>query len=125
VKKSPAPAKQLLATLQDRFENNASRHPGLRWADVQARLDAAPAKLRPLEEMERTGGEPDVVAFDKATGEYIFFDCPAESPAGRRSLCYDDAALAARKLNKPAGSALCMAAAMGVTLLTEDEYRRL
>lgn len=117
--------KQLIKTLEARFADHAHRHPGLQWADVQRKLEAAPAKVRSLEEMERTGGEPDVVGFDAASGEFVFFDCSAESPAGRRSLCYDGTALAARKQNKPAGSALDLAAAMGVAVLTEDEYRRL
>ncbi len=115
----------LLGALKTRFEKNRNRHEGLEWAPVQARLQADPAKLRSLHEMERTGGEPDVVGRDCETGEYIFFDCSAESPKGRRSLCYDRAALDARKEHKPAGSAMDLAAAMGVELLTEEEYREL
>jgi hypothetical protein len=115
----------LLATLKARFEKHTQRHPGLAWATVQARLDAHPDKLWSLHEMERTGGEPDVVAQDAATGEILFYDCSAESPAGRRSQCYDHAALEARKANAPADSAQNMAAALGITMLTEAEYRRL
>jgi hypothetical protein len=115
----------LLATLKARFEKNKARHPKLQWADVQARLEAHPDKLRPLHEMESTGGEPDVIGQDKSSGEYIFCDCAAESPSGRRSLCYDDEALEARKEHKPAGSALGMAASMGIELLTEEEYHNL
>jgi hypothetical protein len=116
---------ELLSTLKFRFEKNMSRHKGLQWAKVQAKLEANPEKLRSLNEMERTGGEPDVVDFDKKTGEYIFYDCSAESPKDRRSLCYDGAALEARKENKPKGSATDMAVAMGVELLTEEQYREL
>lgn len=116
---------QLLRALQARFEKDTSRHRGLNWADVQARLEAEPAKLWSLHEMERTGGEPDVVGRDKKTGEYIFYDCSAESPKDRRSLCYDRQALDSRKENKPAGNALDMAAAMGIELLTEEQYREL
>lgn len=108
-----------------RFEKNAKRHKGIEWTDVKARLDANPAKLRALHEMEKTGGEPDVVGRDKNTGEIIFFDCSPETPAGRRSLCYDPAALAARKEHKPKGSAVGMADEMGVELLTEEQYRDL
>jgi class 3 adenylate cyclase len=115
----------LLTTLQARFEKHIQRHHGLAWANVLARLEAHPDKLWSLHEMERTGGEPDVVAFDSATGETIFYDCSAQSPNGRRSLCYDRPALDARKENKPAGSAVEMAAEMGITLLTEAEYRAL
>jgi hypothetical protein len=116
---------ELLATLQARFEQNIQRHRGLEWAEVQAKLEGNPEKLRSLGEMEETGGEPDVVRHDNETGEYLFFDCSKESPKGRRSLCYDREALDARKENKPKGSAVEMAAAMGVQLLTEDEYREL
>lgn len=116
---------ELLATLKSRFENNMSRHKGMVWANVQARLESDADKLRSLHEMERTGGEPDVVGHDKKTGEYIFFDCSPESPKGRRSVCYDGEALAARKENKPANSALEMTAAMGIELLTEEQYREL
>ena len=115
----------LLNTLKTRFEDNMKRHPAVSWADVAAKLAAHPEKLWSLHEMEQTGGEPDVVGRDDATGEFIFFDCADESPIGRRSLCYDGAALAARKKNKPEGSAQEMAAAMGVALLTETEYRAL
>jgi uncharacterized protein DUF4256 len=122
------PAKQrteLLTTLKARFENNMNRHKGLEWTKVQARLEANPEKLWSLSEMEVTGGEPDVVGLDKKTGEYIFHDCAAESPKGRRSLCYDREALDARKENKPKDSAIDMAAAMGVELLSEEQYREL
>lgn len=122
------PSKQredLLETLKARFEKNVSRHKGLKWADVQARLEADPKKLRSLHEMEETGGEPDVVGYDKKTGEYIFCDCSAESPKNRRSLCYDRKALDARKEFKPKDSAMDMAAAMGIELLTEEQYRDL
>ena len=111
--------------LKARFENNMSRHPGLEWSQVQARLDANPDKLSSLNEMERTGGEPDVVGQDQQTGEYIFYDCSAESPQGRRSLCYDREALNARKEHKPNSSAIDMAAAMGIEILTEEHYRAL
>ena len=102
-----------------------NRHKGLKWADVQAKLEAVPQKLWSLSEMERTGGEPDVVGFDKKTGEFIFYDCSAETPAGRRSLCYDRAAWEARKEHKPESDAATAAAAMGVEILMEDEYREL
>lgn len=115
----------LLNTLQTRFEKNMKRHAGLNWTAVQARLEAHPEKLRSLSEMERTGGEPDVVSRDEKTGEVLFVDCAAESPKERRSLCYDREALDARKENKPAGSAMEMAAAMGSELLTEQQYRDL
>lgn len=114
-----------LQALQRRFEQHMHRHPGIGWADVQARLEADPAALSSLREMESTGGEPDVVGQDRDTGRYLFCDCAAESPAGRRSVCYDHAALASRKEHKPADSAVAMAAAMGIALLTEDEYRAL
>ena len=113
----------LLATLQARFEQNMQRHRGIEWADVLARLQARPDKLKALNEMERTGGEPDVIG--KADGGYVFCDCSAESPSGRRSVCYDDEALNARKEHKPQNSALGMAEAMGVSLLTEQQYREL
>ena len=116
---------ELLAVLQSRFEQNMQRHEGLEWAKVRARLEGSPEKLRSLGEMEQTGGEPDVVRHDKETGEYLFCDCSKESPKGRRSLCYDREALDARKENKPKGSAVEMAAVMGVQLLTEEEYREL
>jgi len=116
---------ELLKTLQTRFEKNMNRHEGLEWAKVQAKLEANAEKLWSLSEMERTGGEPDVAGQDKKTSEYIFYDCSAESPKDRRSLCYDREALDARKENKPKGSALDMATAMGVELLTEEQYREL
>lgn len=121
----PKQSEEFLKTLRERFEENMERHKGLKWVNVQARLESAADKLRSLHEMERTGGEPDVVGYDKKTGEYIFCDCSAESPAGRRSLCYDRAALNARKEFKPKDSAMDMAAAMGVELLTEEQYREL
>ncbi len=116
---------ELLRVLQARFEKNMNRHRGLAWAKVQARLEANPEKLWSLHEMERTGGEPDVVGYDKKTGEYIFYDCSAESPKGRRSLCYDREALESRKEYKPENTAMDMAAAMGIELLTEEQYREL
>jgi len=116
---------EILKTLQTRFENNMNRHKGLEWSQVGAKLDANAEKLWSLSEMERTGGEPDVVGHDKKTGEYIFYDCAEESPKGRRSLCYDREALDSRKENKPKGSAMDMAAAMGTELLTEEQYREL
>ncbi|MFZ2487802.1 MAG: DUF4256 domain-containing protein [Anaerolineae bacterium] len=115
----------LLATLQARFEQNKQRHPDLAWSDVRARLVADASKVWSLSEMERTGGEPDVIGQDGQTGEYLFCDCAAESPKGRRSLCYDRAALDARKEYKPEDSAVDMAAAMGIELLTEADYRAL
>lgn len=115
----------LLATLQARFERHPYRHQGITWSQVRARLDASPQSLRSLREMESSGGEPDVIGLDRQTGQLLFCDCSAESPSGRRSLCYDDAALASRKENKPAGSAIELAAKMGITLLTEAEYRAL
>jgi hypothetical protein len=115
----------LLQTLKTRFEKNMRRHKGLDWPKVRARLEANPGKLWSLNEMERTGGEPDVVGHDKKTGEYVFYDCSAESPGGRRSVCYDREALEARKEHKPKNSALGMAADMGVEILTEAEYREL
>ena len=116
---------ELLATLKTRSEKNMNRHKGLEWATVQAKLEANSEKLWSLNEMETTGGEPDVVGFDKKTGEYIFYDCAAESPKGRRSLCYDREALDARKEHKPKDNAMDVAAAMGVELLTEEQYREL
>ena len=116
---------ELLKTLKARFEKNMNRHKGLEWIEVQAKLEADNEKLWSLNEMERTGGEPDVVGFDKKTGEYIFCDCSAESPKDRRSLCYDREALNARKEHKPKNSAVDMAAAMGIELLTEEQYREL
>ena len=122
---SPEQSKELLGALRARFEKNMNRHKGLDWANVQAKLEANAEKLWSIHEMERTGGEPDVVGHDKETGEYIFYDCSAESPTGRRSLCYDREALESRKENKPKDNALDMAAAMGVELLTEEQYREL
>ena len=113
----------LLETLKERFEQNMKRHEGISWAKVEARLK--PDKLRTLSEMERTGGEPDVVGQDKKTGEYLFVDCSAQSPSGRRSLCFDRAALNSRKEHKPKNSAMDLAASMGVELLTEEQYRDL
>lgn len=115
----------LLGILRTRFENNRARHEGIAWADVEARLVELPARLWTLNEMEQSGGEPDVVARDASTGAYHFVDCAAESPSGRRSLCYDRAALDARKEAKPRSSAMEMAQAMGVELLTEEQYRHL
>ena len=119
---SPKQRDGLLAALKARFDANKARHKGLGWAKVQARLEAGPDKLWTLAEMERTGGEPDVVGHDKKSGEYIFFDCSEQTPAGRVSLCYDDEALTSRKEHKPKGSAVGMAAAMGIELLTEEQY---
>jgi Protein of unknown function (DUF4256) len=116
---------ELIGTLKARFEKHMNRHRGLEWADVQAKLEANPEKLWSLNEMEKTGGEPDVVGRDKQTGEYIFYDCSAESPKGRRSVCYDRAALEARKEHKPKNNAMDMAAAIGIEMLTEAEYRAL
>ncbi|MBX3101658.1 MAG: DUF4256 domain-containing protein [Bacteroidetes bacterium] len=124
-KLSASQQKELLSTLKARFEKHMSRHKGLTWADVQARLEAHPDKLWALQEMEDTGGEPDVVGRDTQTGEYLFYDCSAESPKGRRSVCYDPEALASRKEHKPGHSALGMAAEMGIALLTEEQYREL
>ncbi|MFN2112673.1 MAG: DUF4256 domain-containing protein [Anaerolineales bacterium] len=115
----------LFKVLQARFEGNRDRHPGLEWAEVQARLEANPEKLWSLNEMERTGGEPDVIGQDPASGEFIFCDCSAESPQGRRNICYDPQALESRKEHKPKDSALGQAAAMGIEILTETEYRKL
>ena len=115
----------LLSTLQVRFEKNMSRHKGLDWLVVQARLAALPDKLRSLDEMEKTGGEPDVIGHDEKSGEFFFVDCAAESPSGRRSVCYDREGLESRKEHKPANSAVDMAAAMGIEILTEEQYRDL
>ena len=115
----------MLRLLKTRFEKNMNRHRGIEWPNVQARLQANPEKLWSLNEMERTDGEPDVVAHDNKTGEYIFYDCSPESPNGRRSLCYDRKALASRKKHKPKNNTVDMAAVMGIELLTEDEYREL
>ena len=117
----PAQAEQLIKTLKSRFEKNTERHKGIEWKDVQQRLEANANKLWSLNEMEETGGEPDVVGFDKKTGEYIFYDCAAESPKERRSLCYDDEALASRKEHKPRDSAINMANEMGIDILSEEE----
>jgi hypothetical protein len=122
---SPAQKTDLLHTLKTRFEKHKNRHKGIAWADVQARLEADPEKLWILDDMEVTGGEPDVVGYDKETDEYIFVDCSAESPKGRRSLCYDRKALNERKEHKPKDSAMDVAAAMGIELLTEEQYRAL
>jgi hypothetical protein len=116
---------ELLRTLQARFEKSMKRHQGLAWGQVQAKLEANAEKIWSLNEMERTGGEPDVVGLDRKTGEYIFYDCSPESPKGRRSLCYDGEALQSRKEHKPEGSATEMAASMGIELLTEEQYREL
>ncbi len=124
-KLEPKQLEELLGALKARFEKNMSRHKGLEWTKVQARLEANPEKLWSLSEMERTGGEPDVLSHDKKTGEYTFFDCSAESPKGRTSLCYDREALDSRKEHKPKNSATDMAAAMGIELLTEEQYREL
>lgn len=119
---SPKQSEELLAALKARFEKNLNRHKGLEWAKVQSRLEANADKLWSLHEMERTGGEPDVVGHDKKTGETIFYDCSAESPKGRTSLCYDREALDSRKEHKPKNNVVDMAAAMGIELLTEEEY---
>lgn len=116
---------ELLRTLKARFDKNMNRHKSLEWTDVQAKLEANTGKLWALNEMERTGGEPDVVGYDNQTGEFVFYDCSAESPKNRRSLCYDGAALESRKEYKPENSALDMAAAMGIEILTEEQYREL
>jgi hypothetical protein len=116
---------ELLKTLRARFEKHMNRHEGIQWAKVQAKLEANTVKLASLYEMERTGGEPDVVGYDKKTRQYIFYDCAAESPKGRRSFCYDRRALESRKEHKPENSAMEMAAAMGIEILTEEEYREL
>src|SRR2546422_3828824 len=124
-KLSPEQREELLKALKARFEKNMNRHEGLEWAKVKARLEANPEKLWSLNEMESTGGEPDVVGHDKETGEYIFLDCSAESPKGRRSVCYDREAWEERKEHKPENNAMDMAAAMGIELLTEKQYREL
>jgi hypothetical protein len=116
---------ELLTALKARFERNMNRHKGLEWTRVQAKLEANAEKLWSLNEMERTGGEPDVIGHDKKTGEYIFYDCSAESPKGRRSVCYDQEALESRKEHKPENSAVAMATEMGIELLTEEQYREL
>ncbi len=125
-KKLPSDQREeLLQTLRTRFDKNKNRHKGLKWADVQAKIDTHPEKLWSLNQMEQTGGEPDVIGYDKKTNEYIFYDCSAETPKGRRSLCYDREALNARKEHKPESSAIDMASAIGIELLTEEQYRAL
>jgi hypothetical protein len=124
-KLSASQSETLMGILRTRFEKNANRHKGLKWSDIQAKLEANPEKLWSLDEMEETGGEPDVVGFDKKTGEYIFYDCAPESPKGRRSICYDPQALESRKEHKPKDSAIAMADAMGIEILTEEQYREL
>jgi hypothetical protein len=121
----PEQREELLRALKARFEKNMNRHKGLEWTKIQAKLEANPEKLRSLHEMERTGGEPDVVGRDEKTGEYLFYDCSAESPNGRRSVCYDPEALESRKEHKPGDSAIGRAVAMGIELLTEEQYREL
>ena len=122
---SPAQAKELMSLLQNRFEKNRNRHPGLEWKIIQEKLESNPEKLWSLSEMERTGGEPDVVYREEAPGEYVFYDCSAESPNGRRSFCYDREALESRKANKPENNVLDVAASLGIELLSEEEYRGL
>jgi hypothetical protein len=122
---SPEQHSELLKVLKARFEKNRNRHLGLDWGNVEAKLEANPEKLWSLHEMERTGGEPDVVSHDEKTGEYVFYDCSAETPKGRRSLCYDREALDSRKEFKPENSAIDLASEMGIELLTEEEYREL
>lgn len=124
-KLSPEQQEELFTTLEARFVKNMNRHEGIEWANVQARLEASVEKLWSLNEMERTGGQPDVIGFDEQSGAYIFCDCSPESPAGRRSVCYDREALESRKKHKPENSAIDMAAAMGIELLTEEQYRKL
>lgn len=122
---TPEAYQELLSTLKTRFEANMNRHSGLEWAELETKLDADTAKRWSLGEMERTGGEPDVTGYDQKADEYIFTDCSAESPAGRRSLCYDQEALTSRKENRPVNSAMNMAAEMGIEMLTQDEYKAL
>src|ERR1035438_3759927 len=122
---SPEQREELLRALKARFEKNMNRHKGLQWAQVQAKLEAGAEKLGSLSKMERTGGEPDVIGSDNETGEYIFYDCSEQSPNGRRSICYDREALESRKEHKPEDNAIDMAAAMGIELLTEEQYRAL
>jgi hypothetical protein len=124
-KLSPEQHEELLRGLKLRFEKNINRHKGLEWAKVQARLEANGEKVWSLNEMERTGGEPDIIAYDKATGEYIFYDCSPESPAGRRNACYDREARDARKEFKPENTAIDMATSMGIELLSEEQYREM
>jgi hypothetical protein len=121
----PEQREELLKVLKARFEKNMKRHTGIEWTKVEAKLEANPEKLWSLDKMENTGGEPDVVGYDKKAGEYIFYDCSAESPKGRRSICYDHEALESRKEHKPENSAIEMAADMGIELLTEEQYREL
>ena len=121
----PKQREELLNVLKARFEKNMDRHKGFDWAKVQAKLEANPGKLWSLSEMERTGGEPDVVVVDKKSGEYVFYDCAAESPKGRRSVCYDREAWESRKENRPEDTAMDMAARMGIEMLTEEQYREL
>jgi hypothetical protein len=125
IKLSSQQGEELINTLKVRFEKNMNRHKGIEWNKVQAKLEGNVEKLWSLNEMEKTGGEPDVVGYDKKTGEYIFYDCSAESPSGRRSLCYDREALESRKENKPKDSAADLATAMGIELLSEEQYREL
>ncbi|WP_242927277.1 DUF4256 domain-containing protein [Pontibacter vulgaris] len=122
---SPEQCEELLSVLKTRFEKNMNRHEGIEWAKIQAKLEGNSDKLWSLYEMERTGGEPDVVGFDEKTGQYIFYDCAAESPKGRRSVCYDREALESRKEHKPQNNAIDMATAMGIEILTEQQYREL
>ncbi len=122
---TPKQREELLSTLKARFGKNMNRHKGLEWAKIQTKLEADTERLWSLNEMEKTGGEPDVVGYDKKTGEFIFYDCSAESPKGRRSVCYDREALKSRKEHKPKNSAIDMAADMGIELLTEEQYREL
>ena len=124
-KLSPEQGEELLKVLKARFQKNTKRHKGLEWTTIQAKLEANPEKLLSLDEMEITGGEPDVIGYDKKTGEYIFYDCSAESPKGRRSVCYDHEALESRKEHKPENSAIEMAADIGIEILTEEQYREL
>ena len=122
---SPGEREELLGTLKARFEKNLNRHKGLEWSKVKAKLEAGSEKLWSLNEMERTGGEPDVAGYDKQKDEYMFFDCSAESPKGRRSICYDREALESRKENKPENNVIDMASDMGIELLSEEQYREL
>jgi hypothetical protein len=125
VKLSASDIQNLIETLEKRFSKNMHRHKGIKWTDVEKKLEAGKAKLRPLFEMENTGGEPDVIGYDKKTGNYLFCDCSPESPKGRRSLCYDSEALASRKEHKPKNSAMNMAYEMGIQVLSEEDYRNL
>lgn len=124
-KLSPEQREEILGLLKDRFEKNMDRHEGIEWSEVQAKLETNTEKLWSLNEMETTGGEPDVITYDKKAGEYVFYDCSAESPKGRRSFCYDREALESRKKHKPENSAIDMAIAMGIDILTEEQYREL